>query len=143
MWNDARTHDECDEIDRRLGRERVIAITGNRASAGFQAPKLLWLRANEPEAAATLAKLLLPKDFIRLRLTGEHATDAADASGTLLLDLRRRRYSDEMLDGLDIRRACCRRSSRDRGGRAVTAAGATVTGLPEGIPMVAGGADNA
>ena len=83
LWNDARTHAECDEIERLLGRERVIAITGNRASTGLQAPKLLWLRAHEPEAAARVAKLVLPKDFIRLRLTGEYATDAADATAGL------------------------------------------------------------
>jgi xylulokinase len=102
LWNDARTHDECDEIERRLGRERVIAITGNRASTGFQAPKLLWLRRNELESASRVAKLVLPKDFIRFRLTGEHATDAADASGTLLLDLRERRYSEEILAALEV-----------------------------------------
>ena len=102
LWNDARTHAECDEIERRLGRERVIAVTGNRASTGFQAPKLLWLRRHEPEAAARLAKLVLPKDFVRLRLTGGFATDMADASGTLFLDLRRRRYSEEMLDALEV-----------------------------------------
>ena len=115
LWNDARTHAECDEIDRRLGRERVIAITGNRASTGFQAPKLLWLRRHEPEAAARLAKLVLPKDFIRLRLTGGHATDAADASGTLFLDLRQRRYSREVLEALEVARrpfAGCLRGRR-------------------------------
>jgi xylulokinase len=88
LWNDARTGPECAEIERRLGRERVLAITGNLASAGFQAPKILWLARHEPEAYARVARVLLPKDLIRLRLTGVAATDAADASGTLLLDLR-------------------------------------------------------
>ena len=144
LWNDARTHDECDEIDRRLGRERVIAITGNRASTGFQAPKLLWLRANEPEAAARLAKLLLPKDFIRLRLTGEHATDAADASGTLFLDLRRRRYSDEMLTALDAPESLLPPvfEGPEVTGH-LTDGAATLTGLRAGTPVVAGGGDNA
>jgi xylulokinase len=144
LWNDARTHAECDEIERRLGRERVIAITGNRASTGFQAPKLLWLRANEPEAAARVAKLVLPKDFIRLRLTGEHATDAADASGTLFLDLRRRRYSEEMLAALEVPAGMLppvfegpEVTSR------LTSSAAALTGLRAGTPVVAGGGDNA
>lgn len=144
LWNDARTHAQCDEIDRRLGRGRVIAITGNRASTGFQAPKLLWLRNNEPEAASAVAKLLLPKDFVRLRLTGEHATDAADASGTLFLDLRRRRYSDEMLTALDVPATMLPQvfEGPEITGRLTTAA-AALTGLPAGTPVVAGGGDNA
>ena len=144
LWNDARTHAECDEIDRRLGRERVIAITGNRASTGFQAPKLLWLRRHEPEAAARLAKLVLPKDFIRLRLTGGHATDAADASGTLFLDLRQRRYSREVLEALEVPEGLLPDvfEGPEVTGH-VTAAAAVVTGLPVGTPVVAGGGDNA
>ncbi|MFZ1426981.1 MAG: xylulokinase [Geminicoccaceae bacterium] len=144
LWNDGRTHAECEEIDRRLGREQVIAITGNRASAGFQAPKLLWLRRHEPEAAARLAKLLLPKDFIRLRLTGGHATDAADASGTLFLDLRERRYSPQILEALDVPEHMLPEvyEGPEVTGR-VTAAAAALTGVPAGTPVVAGGGDNA
>ena len=144
LWNDARTHAECEEIERRLGRERVIAITGNRASTGFQAPKLLWLRRHEPEAAAGLAKLLLPKDFIRWRLTGDHATDAADASGTLFLDLARRDYSDEMLHALEVRPDLLPPvfESPEVTGR-LSVAAAAATGLPAGTPVVAGGGDNA
>jgi len=144
LWNDARTHEECDEIERRLGRERLTAITGNRASTGLQAPKLLWLRRNEPEAAARLAKLLLPKDFIRLRLTGEHATDAADASGTLFLDLVRRDYSDEILTALEVDRSLLPPvfEGPEVTGR-LHAEASAVTGLPAGTPIVAGGGDNA
>lgn len=145
LWNDARTFAECEEIERRVGgRERVIRITGNRASTGFTAPKLLWLRRHEPEAAARLAKLLLPKDFIRLQLTGEHATDMADASGTLLLDLRRRRWSEAMLEALEVRPELLPRTLEgpEVTGR-VTAEAAALTGLPAGIPVVAGGGDNA
>ena len=144
LWNDARTHAECAEIERRLGRERLIAITGNRASTGFQAPKLLWLRRHEPEAAARVAKLLLPKDFIRLRLTGTHATDAADASGTLFLDLARRRYSEEVLAALEVAPDLLPsvHESPEITGR-VTAAAASATGLAAGTPVVAGGGDNA
>lgn len=144
LWNDARTHEACAEIERRVGRERVIEVTGNRASTGMQAPKLLWLRAHEPEAAARVEKLLLPKDFIRLRLTGDYATDAADASGTLLLDLAARRWSEEMLSGLDIPRRLLPEvfESPEVTGRLGEAA-AGLTGLAAGTPVVAGGGDNA
>lgn len=144
LWNDARTVAECAAIERRVGAERVIALTGNRATPGMQAPKLLWLRAHEPEAAARVAKLLLPKDFVRLRLTGEHATDVADASGTLLLDLRRRRWSGEMLDALEIPAALLPATFEgpEVTGR-VTPGAAALTGLPAGTPVVAGGGDNA
>ena len=144
LWNDARTHAECAEIERRVGRERLIAITGNRASTGFQAPKLLWLRTHEPEAAARLAKLVLPKDFIRFRLTGGHATDAADASGTLFLDLAARAYSDEVLTALEVPRELLPPvfEGPEVTGR-LTAEAAVLTGLPAGTPVVAGGGDNA
>ena len=144
LWNDGRTFAECAEIERRVGPEQVLAITGNRASTGMQAPKLLWLRRHEPEAAARVAKLLLPKDFIRLRLTGTHATDMADASGTLLLDLKARRWSEEMLAGLEIAADLLPATFEgpEVTGR-VTAEAAAATGLPAGLPVVAGGGDNA
>src|SRR6185436_21162569 len=84
LWNDQRTAAECVEIEERVGPERLIELTGNRALTGFTAPKLLWLRRHEPEAYARIARVMLPKDYVRLRLTGEWAIDAADASGTLL-----------------------------------------------------------
>lgn len=144
LWNDARTGAECVEIERRLGRERVIAITGNRASTGMQAPKLLWLQRHEPDAWNRLVRLLLPKDFIRLRLTGVHATDVADASGTLFLDLKTRRYSDEMLAALEVRRDWLPELFESPEVTAeVSAEAAAATGLPAGIPVVAGGGDNA
>jgi xylulokinase len=102
LWNDQRTAAECAEIESRVGLERLVDLTGNRALTGFTAPKLLWLKRHEPETYARIRHVLLPKDYVRLRLTGEHATDAADASGTLLLDVRRRRWSDEMLDALEL-----------------------------------------
>jgi xylulokinase len=144
LWNDARTAEECREIERRVGAERVIAITGNRASAGFQAPKILWLRRHEPEAHARLARVLLPKDLLRLRLTGEVATDASDASGTLLLDLATRRYSPEMVEALGIPPAWLPHvhESTEVTGRVAEQAAAE-TGLPAGTPVVAGGGDNA
>ncbi len=102
LWNDQRTQAECDEIESTIGLERLIALTGNRALTGFTAPKLLWLRHHEPDVYARIARIALPKDYVRLRLTGEHATDVSDASGTVLLDVARRRWSDEVLDALDI-----------------------------------------
>ena len=102
LWNDQRTAAECAEIEERVGLERLIALTGNRALTGFTAPKLLWLRTHEPEAYERIAHILLPKDYVRLRLEGELAIDAADASGTLLFDVANRRWSDEVLDALDI-----------------------------------------
>jgi xylulokinase len=105
LWNDQRTGAECAEIEQRVGLERLIRLTGNRALTGFTAPKLLWLRRHEPETYARIRHVLLPKDYVRLRLTGERAIDVADASGTLLFDVARRRWSDEVLDALDLPRA--------------------------------------
>src|ERR671911_2812719 len=102
LWNDQRTAAECAEIEERLELERLIALTGNRALTGFTAPKLLWLRRHEPGVYARIHRVVLPKDYVRLRLTGEWAIDAADASGTLLFDVAQRRWSDEVLDALEI-----------------------------------------
>jgi len=102
LWNDQRTAAECAEIEERIGLEQLIELTGNRALTGFTAPKLLWLRRHEPEVYRNIRHVLLPKDYVLLRLTGEHGIDAADASGTLLFDVRRRRWSDEVVDALEI-----------------------------------------
>ena len=102
LWNDQRTAAECEEIEDLVGLARLIELTGNRALPGFTAPKLLWLRRHEPDVYGRIRHVLLPKDYVRLRLTGEHAIDAADASGTLLLDVAGRRWSDEVLDALEI-----------------------------------------
>jgi xylulokinase len=102
LWNDQRTGAECDEIEERLGFDRLVELTGNRALTGFTAPKLLWLCRHEPELYARIRHVLLPKDYVRLRLTGELAVDAADASGTLLFDVRRRAWSEEVCESLDI-----------------------------------------
>jgi xylulokinase len=104
LWNDQRTAAECAEIEERVGLERLIALTGNRALTGFTAPKLLWLRRHEPEVYARIEHVLLPKDYVRLRLAGERAIDVADASGTLLFDVGARRWSDEVLDALELPR---------------------------------------
>jgi xylulokinase len=102
LWNDQRTVEECAEIEGTIGLEQLIALTGNRALPGFTAPKLLWLRRHEPDIYARIARVLLPKDYVRLRLTGAQATDVSDASGTLLLDVAHRRWSGEVLDALEL-----------------------------------------
>jgi xylulokinase len=104
LWNDQRTAAECAEIERLVGLERLVELTGNRALTGFTAPKLLWLRRHEPEVFGRIAHVLLPKDYVRFRLTGERAIDAADASGTLLFDVAGRRWSDELLELLELPR---------------------------------------
>ena len=102
LWNDQRTELECAEIEERLGLARLVELTGNRALTGFTAPKLLWLRRHEPDVFGRIAHVLLPKDYVRFRLTAEHATDVSDASGTLLFDVANRRWSDELLEELDL-----------------------------------------
>ena len=102
LWNDQRTAAECGEIEERVGLERLIELTGNRALTGFTAPKLVWLRNHEPETYARVRHVLLPKDYVRLRLDGRHAIDAADASGTLLFDVANRRWSDDVLAALEL-----------------------------------------
>jgi xylulokinase len=102
LWNDQRTGAECAEIEERIGLERLLELTGNRALPGFTAPKLLWVRRHEPGIFGRIAHVLLPKDYVRLRLFDELATDAADASGTLLFDVARRRWSDAVLASLEL-----------------------------------------
>jgi len=102
LWNDQRTATECAEIEERVGLERLVSLTGNRALTGFTAPKLLWLRRHEPDVYARVAHVLLPKDYVRLRLGRERGTDVADASGTLLFDVEHRRWSEEMLKALEL-----------------------------------------
>jgi xylulokinase len=102
LWNDQRTGAECAEIEERVGLERLISLTGNRALPGFTAPKLLWIRRHEPDVYGRIRRIMLPKDYVRFRLTGEWAIDAADASGTLLFDVAHRRWSDEVLSALEV-----------------------------------------
>src|ERR687892_334213 len=134
LWNDQRTAAECAEIEERVGLERLIGLTGNRALPGFTAPKLIWLRKNEPDVYERIRHVLLPKDYVRLRLTGERAIDVADASGTLLFDVARRRWSDELLDELELPRAWLPTAleSPELSGR-----------TPEGVPVAAGAGDQA
>lgn len=142
LWNDQRSADECDEIRRRVGRERLIEVTGNDALTGFTAPKLLWVAAHEPDNWGRVATLLLPKDYVRYRLTGDRAVDVAGGSGTILFDLAMRTWSPEILDALDIDPAICPPAFE---GTAVTgrisAEAAAATGLVAGTPVVGGGGD--
>ncbi len=144
LWNDQRTSDECRQISEKIGYERLIEIAGNPALTGFQAPKIIWLRNHEPENYARVRQVLLPKDYIRLLLTGESAADASDAAGTLLLDLRARDYSAEILQALEIPREWLPKvyeGPQVTGGLLPEVA--AELGLPVGLPVVAGGGDNA
>lgn len=114
LWNDQRTAAECDGIRAAVGRERLIALTGNDAVTGLTAPKLAWVRNHEPAIWERVQHVLLPKDFVRLRLTGDHALDKADGSGTQLFDLATRDWSPTMLDALGIDLGGCRRLTRVR-----------------------------
>ena len=136
LWNDQRTAAECAEIEERVGLERLIELTGNRALTGFTAPKLLWLRRHEPQVYTYITRILLPKDYVRLRLTGEHLVDAADASGTLLFDVGRRRWSDDVIDALEVPRAWLPevRESTEIAGAGDQAAAALGVGVSEGGP---------
>jgi xylulokinase len=144
LWNDQRTGAQCEEITERVGAERLVEVTGNPALTGFQAPKVLWLRDEEPANFDRVAAVLLPKDFVRHRLTGELATDASDASGTLFLDLRTRTWSGEILHALGVPAEWLPRvyESPERAGT-VTTGVADDIGLAPRIPVAAGGGDNA
>jgi xylulokinase len=144
IWCDQRTAAQCERLTREVGAARLIELTLNPALTGFTLPKLLWVRDREPAAWARVRAVLLPKDYVRLRLTGEAATDVADASGTLLFDVRRRRWSEAMLAAVGIDPALLPRvhESPDVGAR-VSRSGADATGLKEGTPVVAGAGDQA
>jgi xylulokinase len=144
LWNDQRTQTQCDRIHETIGKNRFIERTGNVALTGFTAPKVLWVRENEPEVFARARHLLLPKDAVRYKLTGEFATDAADASGTVLLDLKSRTWSREITDALGIPFEWLPRivEGPEVTGRICERA-AALTGLPAGIPVVGGGGDQA
>jgi len=144
LWNDQRTAHACDEIREAVGFERLVEITGNDAVTGLTAPKLVWVRDHEPDVWSRAAHVLLPKDYVRLELTGEHALDKADGAGTLLFDLAARDWSDEILGALRIPREWLPPTHEGPvvTGR-VTARAAAATGLREGTPVVAGGGDQA
>src|ERR1044071_5116991 len=102
IWCDVRTHEQCRALTQRVGAERLIQLVSNPALEGFTLPKMLWVREREPAAWERVRSVLLPKDYVRLRLTGEKASDVSDSSGTLLFDVARRRWSTEMFDALEL-----------------------------------------
>lgn len=142
LWNDQRTATECDEIRKRIPREELISITGNDALTGFTAPKILWVKKHEPEIFKQARHMLLPKDYVRLRLTGEYATDKAGAAGTLLMNVRQRDWSNRVLNRLGIPTEWMPKTHEgpDITG-VVTQAAAEATGLAAGTAVVAGGGD--
>ncbi len=144
LWNDQRTFKECEEIYNIVGKEEILRITGNRVLPGFTAPKIIWVKKNEPEIYSKIAKILLPKDYIRYKLTGEFYSDVSDASGTSLFNVGKRNWAEEVIKALQIKREwlpdvtespqVCGYISKEAG---------ELTGLKEGTPVVAGAGDQA
>ncbi len=144
LWNDGRTGEEVEYLNTVIGKERLSALTANIAFAGFTAPKILWMRKNEPENFARIAKIMLPKDYINYKLTGVHCCDYSDASGMLLLDVAHKRWSQEMLEICGVSEAQMPKlfeSFEVVGTVRDEIAGAL--GLPAGVKVVAGAGDNA
>lgn len=144
LWCDQRTQAQCDKIYKIFGYENFIKLSYNRALPGFTAPKILWLREKEPENYSKVARILLPKDYIRYRLSGKYATEVSDAAGTILMDIPKRNWSDKILEGLKISRdflpdvyESIKVTSK------VSASASSLTGLAQGTPIVGGASDNA
>jgi xylulokinase len=144
LWCDQRTEEECREITERVGAKRLIELVANPALTGFTLPKISWVRKHEPELWSRVRSIMLPKDYVRFKLTGARATDVADASGTLMFDVAKRRWSPEMLQASDLEAEILPQvfESPEITGR-VTKDSAAVSGLREGTPVVAGGGDQA
>jgi xylulokinase len=144
LWNDQRTQAQCDAITDKVGFSRLLQLTGNRALTGFTAPKILWVRDNEPEVYAKVAHVLLPKDYIRYKLTGDYASEMSDSAGTSLLDVANRAWSQDVLDALDIpvRWLPTLYEGTEITG-AIHAQAHAETGLPVGTPVIGGGGDQA
>jgi len=144
LWCDQRTQSQCDQITARVGRDVLVSETANPVLTGFTAPKILWVREHEPQIAARARMHLLPKDYIRFELTGEYATEVSDASGTSLLNVPERKWSEKVCQALDISLDTLPRvyESFEVSGR-ISAKGASATGLKEGTPVVGGGGDQA
>lgn len=144
LWNDQRTAAECRQMTDAVGYERLLELVCNPALTGFTAPKILWVRNNEPQNYEKCRKILLPKDYVRFRLSGTFATEVSDASGMLLLDIRKRDWCDEVLDKLEIDKALladCYESHEPSA--QVSASVADEIGVPAGTPIVGGGGDQA
>jgi xylulokinase len=144
LWCDQRTAAQCAWITERVGAERVVELTANPVLTGFTAPKVIWVRQNEPEIYRQIAKVLLPKDYVRFQLTGEYHTEVSDASGTSFFHVRERRWADELLDRIEVPREWMPEVHESPVPSArVSAAAAEATGLAAGTPIVGGGGDQA
>lgn len=144
LWNDQRTATQCAEITARVGAQRVLDITGNPVLTGFTAPKILWVQQHEPENYRRIAHILLPKDYVRFKLSGVYATDVSDASGMSLLNVRDRHWSDEMLAGLNLPAAWLPEVTESpTPSSRVSREAAALTGLVAGTPIVGGAGDQA
>lgn len=145
LWNDQRTGPQCEAITAKVGGlDRLLQLIGNQVLPGFTAPKIVWVRENEPDVYDKTAHILLPKDYARFCLTGEYATEVSDASGMSLLDVGQRAWSQEMLSALEIPQAwlpICTESDQVSG--RISASAAQATGLKAGTPVVGGGGDQA
>jgi xylulokinase len=144
IWCDQRSQQQVDFVNSKVGREKVLEYTANPVLTGFTLPKLLWVRDNEPANFARVRKMLLPKDYVRYKLTGEFASEVSDASGTSVFDVVKRRWSWEMMDALGLDRSilpACYESSEITG--RITPDIAELTGLAAGTPVVGGGGDQA
>jgi xylulokinase len=142
LWNDGRSGAECAELERRVPKSR--AITGNIAMPGFTAPKLLWVAKHEPGLFAQVEKVLLPKDYLRLRMSGDYASDMSDSAGTLWLDVAKRAWSDEMIAATGLKRgAMPELCEGTRATGRISKATASAWGLPGDVVVAAGGGDNA
>ena len=144
IWCDQRSQAQVDFVNSKIGRENVLKYTANPVLTGFTLPKLLWVRDNEPRNFERVRQMLLPKDYVRFKLTGDFATEVSDASGTAVFDVVNRRWSYEMMDGLNLDRAIlpkCYESSEVTG--QITRQAAELTGLAAGTPVVGGGGDQA
>ncbi len=145
LWNDQRTAEECEQIESAAGgRSKLIRMVANPALTGFTAPKILWLKNNEPRNYEKTVQVLLPKDYIRFLLTNEFATEVSDASGTLLLDVKKRKWSTKLLNLLELDKSILPKvyESEDVTG-VLTKQAAKKMGLPEGVPVVGGAGDQA
>lgn len=144
LWNDGRTTKECDYLNNEIGKDKLTEYTANIAFAGFTAPKLLWVKNNEPDNFKKIAKIMLPKDYIAYRLTGVHCTDVSDASGMLLLDVKKRDWSEEMINICKISRKQLPAlyESYEKVG-CITKEAAMELGLPDNVCVAAGAGDNA
>ena len=144
LWNDGRTGEECEYLNNTIGREKIAALTGNMAFTGFTAPKLLWVKKHEPEIFDKIAKIMLPKDYVAYKLSGVHCTDASDASGMLLYDVKNRKWSDEMIDIVGIKKEQLAKvfESYEVVGN-VSAKASEEFGLPTSVKVIAGAGDNA